>query len=178
MADIYCTLRKIKALADGTNFEGERESALDKLRELMERHGISEQDLNHDTISTYDFKYKGERENLLLQQIFYKVMNVREFKTYEYRQRGKKVRNTVGLDCTLVQSVEIKFLFEFYRDLYRKEEQAFYIAFIHKHDIFGGVSDNTESEQVSEEELQKMFQMMRGMDNATLHKQLTDKSAE
>jgi hypothetical protein len=175
MTDIYSTLKKIKAVADGTNFECERESAFNKLRDLMERHGISEQELSDDALTICEFKYKGKREYLLLQQIFFKVLDTHNLKIYKYHKGGQKVRSTVGVDCTAAQSIEIRFLFDFYRDLYHREEQSFYIAFINKHKLFGS-PDGTEGEKLSNEELKKLHQMMEGMDSAMPYKQIEERS--
>lgn len=171
MADIYSTLKKLKAIADDTSFECEREAALNKLREFMERHGISERELSDDVLATYDFKYKGERERQLLYQVFHKVLDTHNIKTYKYHKGGQKVRSTVGIDLTAAQSIEIQFLFDFYRDLYRREEQAFFVAFVNKHNLYGS-SNDSEGETLSRTELMKLYQMMEGMDSATPYKQI------
>ena len=66
-------------------------------------------------------------------------------------------------------------MFDFYRELYKKEEEAFYSAFIHKHKLF---RDSGEAVEVSHEEYMKMQMMMKGMENATPHKRLEAKNAE
>ena len=176
MADIYSTLKKIKALADVTNFEAEKESALELLQRLMDKHGITEQDLNDDAVARYEFHYRNDRESHLLQQIFCKVLNSGNLSIYSYIRGGKKLGRRVGLDCTATQSIEIKFLFDFYRRLYAKEEKAFYHAFIQKHRLFREtVSDEEMSgDPLSPEEYEKMLNMMNGMDDATPLKQITD----
>lgn len=171
MVDIITTLKKLQALAGGTSFEFEREAAIQKIRDLMEAHGISEQDLNDSAATTYEFKYHGERERLLLGQIFYKVMG-EKYTTYRFRRGGRKIAYTVGLDCTAAQRIEVEFLFDFYRDLYRREEQRFYHAFVQKHRLFGETPEGYKS-KMTDEEMFKMGLMMEGMEDATPHKQLT-----
>jgi len=171
MADINSTLRKVKALADGTSNENERNAALDKFYELMEKHGVSESDLEDEAVTTHDFKWKGERERTLLKQILYKVLNSTDFTSYTYRRGGRKVSNLLGIDCTKAQKLEVDFLFDFYKELYRREEESFYTAFVQKHHLFGNPSEG-EGEELSLEEYLKYRQMMGAMDDSSPHRQL------
>jgi hypothetical protein len=164
-------LLKIKALAEGTSFEFERKSALEHLHRLMEKHGVSEQDLNNEAVSTHEFKYSSKRERQLLTQVIYKVFVEKKWTQYGYRRNGRKVSNIFGVDCTTAQKIEIDFLFGFYKELYRKEEKIFFNAFINKHKLFGVSCESDDSDNESDEnEIRKMMSMMNGMDNATPHK--------
>jgi len=164
-------MQKLKALAEGTSFEHERQSALEILHKLMEKYGVSEHDLDDISITTHEFKCKGERELELLFQVARKILGSLS-KHYTYRRNGRKVSNKIGIDCTLSQKIEIDFLFSFYRKLYKKEEKALFTAFIHKHKLHGvptGDSGNS-GKEMSPEELIKHWQMMSSMENATPHK--------
>ena len=176
MADINETLRKIKALANGTKNEHEREAALMKFYELMDKHGISMDDIDDETIATYDFKWKGTRERKLLVQIIVMVMKRRDITTYFYRRKGRKVSNTFGLECTKTEKLEIDFMFDFYRDLYCREEETFFTAFLNKHKIFGPPSDE-DTGDMSDEERIKLLQLMDGMDDISPHKRLAIEEA-
>jgi len=171
MADINETLRKIRDLANNTGNEHERAAALTKFYELMDIHGITEDDLSDESVTTYDFKWKGVREKSLLLQIIFKVTGNKNLTTFNYRRGGRKVANLLGLDCTKAQKLEIDFMFDFYRELYRREEETFFDAFIQKHQIFGPSSGD--SEGLSAAEYHKMLQLMSGMEDASPHKQLT-----
>jgi hypothetical protein len=170
MADINETLRKVKALADGTANEHERESALKKFYELMEKHGITEDCLEDESVTTHDFKWNGKREHSLLVQIIVKVFDDSRITTYNYRRNGRKVGNTLGLDCTTAQKLEIDFMFDFYKILYRREEETFFDAFIQKHKLFGPPSGK--GKKLSDEDYMKMIQLMRGMEDASPQKRL------
>jgi hypothetical protein len=174
MDGINNTLLKIKALAEGTSYKYEREVALKQLHKLMEKHGITEQDLDGEAVETHDFKYRNTREHKLLIQIIYKVYGSLDCAVYTYSRGGRKISNMFGIDCTTSQKIEIDFLFDFYKKLYKKEEQVFYRAFIQKHNIFG-TPDKSTGKTISDEDLkewQNIQQMMKGMENATPHKQI------
>ena len=173
MADINSTLLKIKALAEGTSYEYERETALEQLRRLMEKHGVSEQDLDDEAIIQHDFTYKGNRQFSLLSHVMCKVLGIPRIEVYYYRRNGRKIPNRICIKCTMAQKIEIDFLFNFYKELYHKEEVAFFQAFTQKHRIYAEPKDG-EYKEVSEEEYLKMTQMMYGMDNVTPYKQLEE----
>ena len=180
MIDINSTLLHIKALADWSPYEGEREAAAKKLREIMDRHGITEQDLDDSQMSTYKFKHRNKREEALLIQVAYKVLGTDSFKQYQFRRNGRIVPNLSGIMCTIAQRAEIEFLFDFYRELYYREEDKLYDAFVQKHKIFGTSSkDKDDQPKLSSEELINMELIMRALSSETPHKRIEGfKSAE
>ena len=171
MKNIKSTLQKLQALANGTNFEHERESALEHLHRLMEKHGITEQDLSDEATDTYELKFKGKRERHLLLQVLYKVFGDMNWTQYAYRRNGRKIATQIGVDCTPSQKIEIDFLFGFYKDLYRREEEAFYDAFIQKHSIFG--NSTGEGKELTAEESLKLHMMMKSMSDDSPQRRLT-----
>ncbi|MCL2841462.1 MAG: DUF2786 domain-containing protein [Defluviitaleaceae bacterium] len=170
MANINSTLRKVKALAEGTSNKHERDAALRKFQELMELHGVSESDLEDETMQTHSFKWKGTREKSLLLQIMFKVIGSNNFTTYIYRRGGRKTPREIGLDCTMAQKLEIDFMFSFYKELYEREEKAFFHAFVQKHKLFGTPSDD--GNEMSYDEEVKMRQLMQGMENSSPYKRI------
>jgi len=171
MKSIKSTLQKLQALANGTNFEHERESALEHLYRLMDKHGITEQDLSDEATSTYELKFKGKRERHLLLQVLYKVFGNMNWTQYAYTRNGRKISTQMGVDCTSSQKVEIDFLFGFYKDLYRREEETFYGAFIQKHSIFG--NSTGDGKELSKEEALKLHMLMEGMSDDSPQRRLT-----
>lgn len=89
-------LKKLQALAE-RGVGGERETAERKLKELIKKYGIEEEELNEDKIIDFDFKYHSEWEKKLLRQLFYKMFGkaYRE-KNYIYRYgKPDNLRNTM-----------------------------------------------------------------------------------
>lgn len=157
-------LQKLKALAirGGTPAEGEAAAA--KLAELMEKYNITDAELDDSVTEIYEFKCLTERDQKLLRQIVYKVLPDWNRCIYAIYRKNRRVRNIVGVECTLAQKTEIELLLDFYTDLYRREEEAFFSAFIQKHRLFG---DYIERDQppLSLEELAKLEAMMNSMDD-------------
>ena len=153
-------LKKIRALAE-RGVGGEADNAEEILRRLMEKYGVSEDELDEEERRRHDFEYHGKEQEKLLRQVVYKVTGGYAY-SLVYRASGRKVKTRLGADCTAAEKVEIEFLFDFYTRLWERERDAFLSAFIQKHRIFT-IRDDIEPQEVSREELLKMQALMLGM---------------
>ena len=157
--DKAALLKKIRALAE-RGVGGEADNAEEILRRLMEKYGVSEDELDEEERRRHDFEYHGKEQEKLLRQVVYKVTGGYAYNLV-YRASGRKVKTRLGADCTAAK-VEIEFLFDFYTRLWERERDAFLSAFIQKHRIFT-IRDDIEPQEVSREELLKMQALMLGM---------------
>lgn len=154
--DIKERLRNLAKLANSGCY-GEAEAAQNILAKLSKKYNLINSDLLDDEeIQEHGFAFKNIRDRTLLVQIIFKVMNKTD--CYSYRNRKSKLYT----NCTDIQAHEIKFLHEFYRQLYKKEEELFFSAFIQKHALFG---DGIAEELPDEEELFRMTAFMNNMRN-------------
>ena len=158
--DKAALLKKIRALAE-RGVGGEADNAEEILRRLMEKYGVSEDELDEEERRRHDFEYHGKEQEKLLRQVVYKVTGGYAYNLV-YRASGRKVKTRLGADCTAAEKVEIEFLFDFYTRLWERERDAFLSAFIQKHRIFT-IRDDIEPQEVSREELLKMKALMLGM---------------
>ena len=158
--DKAALLKKIRALAE-RGVGGEADNAEEILRRLMEKYGVSEDELDEEERRRHDFEYHGKEQEKLLRQVVYKVTGGYAY-NLDYRASGRKVKTRLGADCTAAEKVEIEFLFDFYTRLWERERDAFLSAFIQKHRIFT-IRDDIEPQEVSREELLKMQALMLGM---------------
>lgn len=158
--DKAALLKKIRALAE-RGVGGEADNAEEILRRLMEKYGVSEDELDEEERRRHDFEYHGKEQEKLLRQVVYKVTGGYAYNIV-YRASGRKVKTRLGADCTAAEKVEIEFLFDFYTRLWERERDAFLSAFIQKHRIFT-IRDDIEPQEVSREELLKMQALMLGM---------------
>lgn len=158
--DKAALLKKIRALAE-RGVGGEADNAEEILRRLMEKYGVSEDELDEEERRRHDFEYHGKEQEKLLRQVVYKVTGGYAYNLV-YRASGRKVKTRLGADCTAAEKVEIEFLFDFYTRLWEQERDAFLSAFIQKHRIFT-IRDDIEPQEVSREELLKMQALMLGM---------------
>lgn len=158
--DKAALLKKIRALAE-RGVGGEADNAEEILRRLMEKYGVSEDELDEEERRRHDFEYHGKEQEKLLRQVVYKVTGGYAYNLV-YRASGRKVKTRLGADCTAAEKVEIEFLFDFYTRFWERERAAFLSAFIQKHRIFA-IRDDIEPQEVSREELLKMQALMLGM---------------
>ena len=158
--DKAALLKKIRALAE-RGVGGEADNAEEILRRLMEKYGVSEDELDEVERRRHDFEYHGKEQETLLRQVVYKVTGGYAYNLV-YRASGRRVKTRLGADCTAAEKGEIEFLFDFYTRLWERERAAFLSAFIQKHRIFA-IRDDIEPQEVSREELLKMQALMLGM---------------
>lgn len=125
-------LKKLKALAD-RGVGGERESALNLYHKLLEKYQIDEGEILEERVTLHWFSYKTELEEELLTRIFYKVTGSLSYQLYTGRYSRRKKR---GCNCTEIEAVEIKMLFEFYRQELKRELEGFLLAFYQGNNIF------------------------------------------
>lgn len=173
MTEKEVLLQKIKALADRGE-GGERENAAALLEKLMNKYGISEEELDRERTQDYFFPYKHETERRLLNQIIYMVTakpGCGCVGTWSGRKR-KKIATT----CTAAQKLEIEAYYEFYRAAMEKELEVFYAAFMSKNNLYPANVDPKPYEELSPDEIEEMRRagmMAAGMERYEFRKQLS-----
>lgn len=157
-------LQKLRALALG-GVGGEKENASAMLTRLMKKYSITEQELDDEMPEIEEFKYRNKIQRKILLQTIFKVTNSSDM--YDFKNR----RNTCGAECTKAQKIEIEFLFDFYTQLWEREQKALLTAFIQKHKIFGECEAGGE-DKISAEECRKIRALMNGLSDETPVKRL------
>lgn len=137
----------------------------------MRKYNISDDELSDDILTKYEFTYHGEREKQLLAQIIYKVTNDTKYYSYIYKATNRKCKTKIGCETTKAQKLEIEFLFDFYKRLYKKEEQFFFETYIQKHRLFGD-KYQTEPDEINLDEIARMHVLMQGMTDESPLKQI------
>ena len=125
-------LKKIKELAE-RGVGGEKETAMRLYRELMEKYDIEEAEVLEDRVEVHWFSYSTDLEERLLIRIFYKVTGSAAYHHYigNYSRRKKR-----GCECTEIEAVEIKLLFDFYKQCMKEELDIFMIAFLNGNNLY------------------------------------------
>lgn len=166
-------LKKLQALAE-RGVGGEKETAERKLRQLMDKYGIDELELNEDKPQEFEFKYSNAQEKRLIQQLFYKILGASWRKqAYTYRY-GKGSKSIWGIECTKAEGIQLQIEYEFYKQLWQEEMDLFFLGFIQKHNIFSLRPEDIpekSNEPLTPEEREKyerMWQMMEGMQKKTI----------
>lgn len=168
-------LRGVKALAE-KGAAGERDNAAALLTSLMEKHGITEVDLEGAEISTHWIRYKTVYERKLLFQLAYMHLGSGHASGCVGRYTGRR-RKEVGIDCTPAQYIEIVADYHFYREALEEEMSVFYSAFIQKNELFpppGFAREHDGPASVDMDVVLKMEAMMEGIEHRTRHKAIGD----
>lgn len=159
-------IKKIKALAE-RGVGGEKSTAEQKLKKLLEENGIvSLDELEREQAEFELFSYNGKYEKKLLMQCMYKVLKDLDFKTYH--RRGTKQK--VGIYCTKAEKIEIQLEFDFYKNALHEEMDRLVRAFIQANKIF---PDNTpyDDSELTEEDI-KIMSMSSMIEKRNLKLQL------
>jgi len=171
-------LAKVKALAE-QGFDGEKDSAAEILDRLMKKYGITAEELDAESTADFQFEFHSKAEERLLLQIIYMVTNSPVTFEYKNNRTNRKCRTLMGANCTSAQRIEIEFLFDFYSELFKREQKALLSAFIQKHRLFGDGSYWSDDEEPSgsemtKEERMKMLQLMGALDEETPTRRLCE----
>lgn len=163
-------LQKLYALAERGD-RGERAAARRQLDKLLKKYNIDEAELAEESVELRYFSYKGDFEQKLLHQVFYKVTGESR-PIYRYKSgRGKYTQN--AMECTKAEAVQIQIEFDFYKQLLKDEMEFFYRAFIQKHKIFGtDMLPNASSPELSREQLFRMSMLINGMEDRTMRQMI------
>jgi hypothetical protein len=166
MADQTERLKKLYALAI-RGVGGEKEQAQKLLEKLMQKYGVSLAELDEEQIKDFDIEVHGEFERKLLRQVVYKITgDPYDARDLVYTKSQRPCRTKMRVRCTEAQKIEVEFLLDFYKNLWQREVDALFLAFIHKHEIFGQHIDG-KCGTMSYEEFEKMRRMMDGLSDET-----------
>lgn len=145
-------LKKIKKLADH-GIEGEKIAAEKKLVALLEKHGLTLDDITETKKKWYDFSYKRSYEKKLLLQCYAYVLNSPNI---SYSQNN----STISFQITASQYCDLQEVYSYYRLLLEEELEKFFQAFMIRHSIFpkDGEKGNKSAEDI-EDVLRMAFSM-------------------
>jgi len=159
-------LIKIKALAEH-GVDGEKISAQEFLSRLMDKYGITENDLDERKTACEWFRYRDDLQHRLLHQIIYMVLG----ETETYKRRGGNFK-LVGVYCTVYQRIEIETNYEFFKRALADELRTFFSAFCSKNKLFPQEAISKDDSEFDKKEAFKIALMMQGMERYTLAKMI------
>ena len=167
-------LQKIQALAE-RGVGGESVSAEKKLKQLMQKYGVSDDELADEKTILQDYRYYSKEEKQLIAQIACKVVNVRGGIFYSRLDRETNRKMTVlAVEATKAQHIEIEFLFDFYKKEWEKERELFFRAFISKNELHSNLPPDDKTERLTEEQRHKLNMMMFGIEKSNPIKRLEE----
>ena len=123
-------LHKLIALAE-RGVDGEKETAERMLNSLLEKHGLTIDDLGGELREFHWFKYgRGPFSKDLMSQVVRSVAHDGSAYTNQMRPR------TIGGELTQAEAVEVELKFAAYKRALGDELDLFFQAFIHKHKLY------------------------------------------
>lgn len=146
-------LRKLKALAE-RGVGGEAVNAEKLLKRMMEKYGITEEEIQDDRRTRQGLRYHGAFGKELMHQIIFMVMGD-GVTLYRYKGGTKEVI----IDCTKAEQIEIKAAFEFYRRMLDNGLRKYYDAFVQVEYLFPPDIEIREGVEIDPE----MLALARGM---------------
>lgn len=183
-------ITKVKALADrGT--DGERAAAERLLKELMDKYGITDEDIASEKVDFYVIHTgKEDMYRCLFSQIFHQRFGAKKklYNLMKVTKKDKKILSDagfgdkdadLGFDCTKSEFVELKALFEIYKADFDKNLEIFQYAYFRKNDLL--CPREEDSPEATDEELEIARQaekMSYGIRKKEVHKMIESGSHE
>ena len=163
-------LNKLKALAD-KGVGGEKVNAEKKLKQLMEKLGISESDLEDDHEELYVIKIKkglGEYgRKFLIQLIHYVYGDISNLKgTIDSRE--------LEIFTTADKYLELTALYDFYANRLKEKIALMYRAFIDVNNLYAGKPSDKELTNKELNELLKMKAISANLEKDEFYKKLEE----
>ena len=179
MERITDKLKKLLALAE-RGYGGEAENARRLLEAQLNKYELTLEDLLNEGKKRRILKYRGEEELRLVIQVLASVLGSKNevFKGSTYNSSKKQIY----IELTDLQFAEISDMIAFYKRQFNKEKKRLlkdlFSAFIQKHHLFDcGPIDkpNSESKDIDLEELFRILQLSRSMEDVTYRKAISNK---
>jgi len=185
--EILDKIMKVKALADrGT--EGERANAEKMLSLLMNKYGITDDDIVSDKVEMYMINTENSLYIQLLVQIANSVAG-HDLKVFGIENSPKKTKRelaalgygdadgNVAIECTKAQFIEIKMMFDIYKEDIKRQIDIFMYAYFSKNNLLAKApeKESNEYKEPSQEDIDKALKaamMERGIDKKEIYKMI------
>ena len=127
-------LKKLKAHADRGE-GGEKLNAQKLFDTLLQKYGLTIEDIEGEKVEYYYFKAHGIYATLLHQIMKRVNYDLKVGKLSAKRVKALGVPGGQVVKCTVAEYIEIEQMFEVYKKLYKKENDVFYLAFLTANDL-------------------------------------------
>lgn len=183
--DIIDKILKVKALAE-RGFEGEKTNAERMLNELMQKYNISDDDIDAEKKELYLF----DTENNMFLQLFVQIYHLnygREREILDGNKIPKKLKKewagygfgdangNVAIKCTKAEFIELKILFDIYKEDLKIQYDTFLYAYFIKNNLLLQPSKDDEQKETSKEDIKKTLkamQMSESIEKKEIHKMI------
>lgn len=151
---------------------GERDNAKYKITLLMNKYGLTPDDVNPANKEIFFFIYQKKWEVKLLKQIVGYVTEASQVVSYsKFNAKGRKLRK-LGFKLTKADYIEVKRLYDIYRKAFLDELENLVNAFIHKHGIYPPVTENSISTDFDWNRFNQMVSLSKSLNDVQVFPQI------
>lgn len=176
-------IRKIQALAE-RGVDGERISAEKRLVEIMEKYGISWEEIDNEEKRVIWYSAKGKDWKMLIKQLL--GINKIRFAIIEHTDRSKsakKIRDyyqprraeNVLMECTYSKFIEMTTEYEIFQRSFDDHYESFVYAFLDKNNLLAEADADHKLTPEEEKRYDRAIMMKRGIEKAEINKQIESK---
>ncbi len=140
--------------------DGEKDSATEMLARMLGKHGISIDSIVEDKKKERRFDYESKFHDRFINQVIASVVS--DFKTYKYTYRKEKA---FYVEMTDSEFIEAQCKIDFYWNIWKKELEAFYGAFVQKQCLYRKGSSSKQVADLTEDELEQLRKTLAYMDS-------------
>lgn len=157
--------KKVAALAKFGS-PGEKEAAQQKMEVLMKKHGFSSEDLEEEKRSFFDVELPKDRFKLMLQVA---VSIDKDLINYGFHYGHVPGIAIFRMQTTRALAIEIEIKFDFYLDAFEKDLDAFFMAFVHKNQLYRQEAPASDTEKLTKEEKEQRRKALKIMTGLNAH---------
>ena len=165
MSNYLDLIRKVKNLADrGVN--GEKENATILLNRLMEKYGVSYEEIEEPERKHVKFYTRGQKK-LFFQTVF-SVLG-------QWDGRYIPEKSTVWIEVTAAEKIQIEYKFDLLVKALKKEQDLLLKAFIRKNDLYSSSPKTVSINDLTKEEVEEYWKiqaMAESIERVNVLKQL------
>lgn len=173
-------IRKIQALAE-RGVDGERISAQNRLVEIMEKYGISWEEIDNEEKRLIWYSAKGKDWKMLIKQLLgINKIRFAIIESTDRTKRAKRVRDyyqprrgeNVVMECTYSKFIELTTAYEIFQRSFDEHYESFVYAFLDKNHLLGEADADHEPTPEEEKLYERAIMMKRGIEKAEINKQI------
>lgn len=175
--DIIERINKLQKLAD-QGVCGEKINAQARIKEIMQKYGITDEDLEKEDLKDYYYANKNKYEDHLMMQICAIVNRSRKVgilirdipkKDQRILKQAFGFVPTFHVKCTKAEIIEIESMFDIYKRSFEEQLDTFLYAFLMKNNLL--VDADPDEKPTAEQSQQAFMAMMmaEGISKAQYH---------
>ena len=173
MESIVEKLTKIKTLSE-QGIDGEAQAAKNALQKLLNRYGLTVEDLNDHVKKIRSFAAKGDNDQAVFIMCCYKILGGERINLI---YGSKSAPGKLYIELTDYEYADLSEFYAFHKRNFRKEfkqmKADFQKAYQYKHNLYSAVPSE-DARVITGDEMFKIFKYASEMQDVSFYKSLTE----